>query len=74
MPKIIQKILGTLPVPVANEAKRVEFVRRLDQSFEKAKALEARLQAIGDRVDRSLGATLASLFHGELASGAESRT
>lgn len=66
MPKINQKILNTVPLPVPNEEVRSVIVAQLDAAFEFAASAEAHVALAARRVDRNSQAVLAKAFRGDL--------
>lgn len=67
MPKINQKVLSTVPVPLPGAQERVAIVQRLDAVLGRAAAIEGRIHSASQRVERGAHAVLAKAFRGELS-------
>lgn len=68
MPKINQKVLNTVPVPLPDSETRSEIVSELDAALDLAAGIEGRLRSATTVVDRTSQAVLAKAFRGELIS------
>ncbi len=66
MPKINQKILGALPMPLPPVNVRQQIVTKLDKALAVAKDISNRIEFASRRIDRSSQAVLAKAFRGEL--------
>ncbi|WP_156970819.1 restriction endonuclease subunit S [Andreprevotia chitinilytica] len=66
LPKINQKDLGIIPVPVPTNPEQHEIVRRVETLFAFADRLDARLTAAQTAAERLTPALLAKAFRGEL--------
>ena len=63
MPKINQKVLNVVPVPLPTEDVRNDIVSRLDSALALAGAVTRRVQLGMKRVDHTSQAVLANVFH-----------
>lgn len=66
LPKINQKGLSIIPVPVPPLEEQQEIVRRVEELFAIADTIEAQYQSLKAKVDKLPQAILAKAFHGEL--------
>jgi type I restriction enzyme S subunit len=66
MPKINQKILSELPVPVPAAETRTAIVDLLDETLNRASEAESRMKSASMAVDDTSQAILAKAFRGEL--------
>jgi type I restriction enzyme S subunit len=66
LPKINQKALNEIPVPIPPAKEQQEIVRRVEVLFDYADRLETQTQAALDRVDNLTPSLLAKAFRGEL--------
>jgi len=66
MPKVNQKILNQVPVPLPTIESRQRIVETLDRALARADSTILNLNNGADRLDRSLQAVLAKAFRGEL--------
>lgn len=71
MPKINQKVLNTVPVPLPSSATRSEIMSRLDAALDLADRIEGRFRSASKIIDRSSQAVLAKAFRGELVGSGE---
>ena len=66
LPKINQKELNIIPVPVPPDLEQQEIVRRIDALFKLTDAIEKRVAAATARADKLTQSVLAKAFRGEL--------
>lgn len=66
LPKINQKSLEIIPVPVPPKEEQTEIVRRVESLFAKADAIEARYKVLKELVDKLPQAILGKAFRGEV--------
>jgi type I restriction enzyme, S subunit len=66
MPKINQKILNAVPVPIPDEETRLGIIKKLDATLAGAEVLARRTAAATRHIERSSQAILAKAFRGEL--------
>jgi type I restriction enzyme S subunit len=66
LPKINQKGLSTIPVPVPPKLEQIEIVQRVDRLFKLADKVEKQHQAAKQRTNRLTQSILAKAFRGEL--------
>ena len=71
MPKINQKVLAELPIPLPDATERDRVVRQLDSSFELLKAIKTRVAQATRLLDRADQAVLVKAFRGELVTATE---
>jgi type I restriction enzyme S subunit len=66
LPKINQKALNNLPVPIPPLPEQKEIVKRVEALFKLADSMEARLEEARKRVETLTASILAKAFRGEL--------
>jgi type I restriction enzyme S subunit len=65
-PKLNQKNMNEIPVPIPGKNEQHEIIRRVETLFALADRIEARYQAISERIDKLTQSLLAKAFRGEL--------
>lgn len=68
MPKINQKVLNTVPVPLPDEATQLGIIKKLDATIAASEVLAQRTVAATRHIERTSKAILAKAFRGDLAS------
>ena len=66
MPKINQKTLGAVPVPVPPPEVRADLIERLDRAFAATTTTSRRLDGLSAYIERAKQGALAKAFRGEL--------
>lgn len=66
MPKVNQKVINTILIPLPDAERKAHIVNRLDRAFAVATQLTGRINSALRHVERSSQAVLAKAFRGEL--------
>jgi type I restriction enzyme S subunit len=66
LPKINQKSMEVIPVPVPSSQEQTEIVRRVENLFAKADAIEEKYKQLKEKIENLPQAVLAKAFRGEI--------
>jgi type I restriction enzyme S subunit len=71
MPKINQKVLNAVPVPLPDEGERAAITAQLDEAFALARRVDRQIASATRQVGHSPQTILAKAFRGDLLPAAQ---